>query len=475
MPIWALAKKELRLLLRDRLATALLVGMPLLFILMLGLLLGEGFGQKADERLCISLLNLDQGLKLDAEGKLPFPYEPWSEVVRRDLAQTGGIRVEIIHNHTEADRLIRDGKRAAVLVFAADFSVRIGQCSFLKDGINPFYRDGVLLPEVGAEMLVDPTQVATSSVIEQVAQVTLIRVILPYMIGRAFEKLGEPSFMALLVERVPGGKFLPRDIKSQLGAGVQQALKDLFPNYNLTGKTWAALTKAEPRAEGGGAGTTEYVNEDGSGFLHRGAARYQILVPAYTVMFAFTLVFTVGWLYVAERRQGTLKRLKAAPITRGQVLLGKLLPSFAISLGQGLFLLAMGKVVFGMRWGPDTWSLGEQILWLFPVVATTSLAAMGLGLFLAAVARTEMQVTLGATVIVLVPALISGCLIPRELMPERTQQLGLFTPHGWALAGYRQLLLNPEPNLATVMHVCAVLCAFGFGFLFLAWAALRLE
>ena len=50
-PIWILAKKELRLLLRDPRAAVLLLGMPLLFILILGLLLGEGFGQNPDKRL----------------------------------------------------------------------------------------------------------------------------------------------------------------------------------------------------------------------------------------------------------------------------------------------------------------------------------------------------------------------------------------------------------------------------------------
>ena len=41
MAIWTLAKKEIRLLLRDRLSAIILLGMPLLFILILGLLLGE--------------------------------------------------------------------------------------------------------------------------------------------------------------------------------------------------------------------------------------------------------------------------------------------------------------------------------------------------------------------------------------------------------------------------------------------------
>src|SRR5260370_4020328 len=61
MVIWSLAKKELRLLLRDRLAAILLLGMPFLSILLLGLLLGEGFWEKPDERRRVSLVDLDQG------------------------------------------------------------------------------------------------------------------------------------------------------------------------------------------------------------------------------------------------------------------------------------------------------------------------------------------------------------------------------------------------------------------------------
>ena len=52
------------------------------------------------------------------------------------------------------------------------------------------------------------------------------------------------------------------------------------------------------------------------GILKRGAIRYQLLVPSYIVMFAFFLVLTVGWLFVAERRQGTLKRLRAHILAR---------------------------------------------------------------------------------------------------------------------------------------------------------------
>src|SRR5262249_7274785 len=146
------------------------------------------------------------------------------------------------------------------------------------------------------------------------------------------------------------------EYRGKVGAGVQSAIQQQFKNYNLTGRTWAALTRSLAREEGG-ADVSDYVNQDGNGLLRRGAQRYQVLVPAYTVMFAFFLVLTVGWVFVAERRQGTLKRLRAAPLTRGQILLGKLLPCYLVSVLQGTFLLVAGRLLFGMRWGPDSWPL----------------------------------------------------------------------------------------------------------------------
>jgi len=507
MPIWTIAKKEARLLLRDPRAGFILLAMPVLFILVLGLSLGESFGQKPDERLRVSLVDLDHGFvepasivreacaglawtplmgpalsgiplpalatttSIVAQRLTRFPQQTWGKEVQRDLSESN-IRVEIL-SLEQAQHLTKSGKRAAVLVFGPNFSRQVHYSSFLAQGINPFYREGVKLSELDVEVLRDDTQKTAASIIEQVAQVSLLRVVLPWMIGRAFEKLSEPAFMSMLAEEVPGGKFLPPNIKASLGSGVQGALKRLFPKYNLTGKTWAALTKSQLTKDGG-AETTVYHGE-GLGLLGRGEVRYQVLVPSYTVTFAFFLVLTVGWLFVSERRQGTLKRLRAAPLTRVEILLGKLLPCFLFSLAQGAFLLGAGKVVFGMKWGPEDWSLARQILWLLPVVFSTSLAAMGLALLIASLARTEAQVAIYGTPLVLILAGISGCLMPRDLMPELMQQISLVTPHAWALTAYSQLLLSATPDLDRVIQASCVLAGFGVGFLALAWSLLKLD
>jgi ABC-type multidrug transport system permease subunit len=210
------------------------------------------------------------------------------------------------------------------------------------------------------------------------------------------------------------------------------------------------------------------IEEGGLGPLRTGAMRYQILVPSYTVMFAYSLILTVGWMFVAERTQGTLRRLRTAPLTRSEILLGKVVPCFLLSLMQGALLLVLGKLVFGMKWGPEP-------LWLVPVVAATALSAVGLSMFVAAISRTPFQVAIVGSLLIIGFALISGCLIPPELMPEEMKAASFATPHAWALLAYRELLISSTPNFAMVAQACGVLAAFGVGFLGVAWWIMPLD
>src|SRR5688572_8895844 len=183
MVIWALAKKDLRLILRDARALVILLAMPVVFILVLGVSLGEGFGQKPADRLRVSVLNLDEGmprhfdrpamlregmswLAITPNGQGPtaalaawttantlapawFPRDSWSELLLRDLDETAGIRVEMIPSRAEADRLIRSGRRAAVLVLGKHFSRRVQRCSFLAGGWHDTYALATSYPSPG--------------------------------------------------------------------------------------------------------------------------------------------------------------------------------------------------------------------------------------------------------------------------------------------------------------------------------------
>ena len=123
--VLALARKELRLLLRDRMAA--------------GLLLGESFGQKPDDTLKIFVVDLDKGIGIRGQS--------WGKLVVQDLRESRGIHIETIEDAATAESLIRDHKCAAILVLHDDFSDRLNRCSFLDTpgGVNPLHREGVFL------------------------------------------------------------------------------------------------------------------------------------------------------------------------------------------------------------------------------------------------------------------------------------------------------------------------------------------
>jgi ABC-2 type transport system permease protein len=194
---------------------------------------------------------------------------------------------------------------------------------------------------------------------------------------------------------------------------------------------------------------------------------YQKIVPAYTVMFAFFLVTLMSRSFLTERELGTLRRLKTTPVTATQLMLGKIVPFYFISLVQSALLFLFGRLLFGMKWGPEP-------VMLLPIVLATSAAATGLGLLIATLVRSDAQVTSLATLVILAMAGISGCFMPRDWLPPAMQQVSLVvTPHAWALIAYDQILNSRVPDLAQVWQSCAWLLVFTVAYFSVGWLRFR--
>ncbi|MCA9063840.1 MAG: ABC transporter permease [Planctomycetaceae bacterium] len=184
---------------------------------------------------------------------------------------------------------------------------------------------------------------------------------------------------------------------------------------------------------------------------------YQLIVPGYTVLFVFFLITIMGRSFIAERDLGTLRRLLISPIQPGQILTGKVAPFFVLSLIQTGTLLLTAHFLFGM-------SLGSQPWLLIPVVFAGSLCATTLGLLFATLVRNDAQVSSIGNLIVLSTAGISGCMVPREWMPDVTQKISLITPHAWALKAWSEVLSTPHPSVTMVAGHCGILLLFSGAF-----------
>jgi ABC-type multidrug transport system permease subunit len=154
------------------------------------------------------------------------------------------------------------------------------------------------------------------------------------------------------------------------------------------------------------------------------------LSPGYSLMFVYFLIPSLALTVLEERQTGALRRLLSAPLGRSQILLGKLLPYFLIAVAQFLFVLAAGRVLFGVSLGGSPVALGI-------VIVASALAMAGLGILIAAFARTEGQADGLATIIVLAMAVVSGAMFPNIAIPG----LQSLTPHYWSMQGFLNVIL----------------------------------
>jgi linearmycin/streptolysin S transport system permease protein len=157
------------------------------------------------------------------------------------------------------------------------------------------------------------------------------------------------------------------------------------------------------------------------------ATRLAGLVPGYTLMFLFFLLSHIAVAVVDERSQGSLRRLLVTPATKTVILAGKMLPFIFIAIGQMLFVLLVSSWAFQMP-------LGNSLPALIVIIVATALSAATLGILVAAIVENENQAGGLTILVVLVLAVISGCI------SESIQLVGLnmLTPQYWA----RQGLLN---------------------------------
>jgi ABC-2 type transport system permease protein len=193
-----------------------------------------------------------------------------------------------------------------------------------------------------------------------------------------------------------------------------------------------------------------------------------LFIPGFAVYFIFTLANGVAATLLYERQEGTLRRMLGAPISRGQILFGKMLARGAVGLVQTAVLFAVGKVALHLSLG---WN---DIPAVFVIALATVFASTGLGLLIATFGKTMEQLQGMTTLVLLVMGFISGTLIPRAFLPASLQKLSYITPHAWALNAYQDVMLRHMPLSTTFLNLGAVI-AFGVVFYAMALGRFKFE
>ncbi|HLA15908.1 MAG TPA: ABC transporter permease [Candidatus Limnocylindrales bacterium] len=209
------------------------------------------------------------------------------------------------------------------------------------------------------------------------------------------------------------------------------------------------------------------------------------LAPVFLGYFAYFFVFILtGVSFLRERIGGTLERLLATPVTRGEIVLG-------YSIAFGLFatlqvLLLTAYVLAGIEVpaigplpaftiGLDVVSAGSVGL-ILAIALALAFGAVSLGIFLSTFARTELQVIQFIPIVIVPQGLLGGIFWPIENLPELLQPIARVLPVTYAVEGLRAVMITGADLASRTVQIdLAVLAAIALIFVVLAARTIRRE
>lgn len=153
------------------------------------------------------------------------------------------------------------------------------------------------------------------------------------------------------------------------------------------------------------------------------------------IILSLTLVAVTSMAIVRERERGSLEQLIVTPLSRLELMLGKVAPYVLVGYVQVTIVLLTGRIVFRVP-------IGGNLLLFYLITLLFIVATLGVGLFVSTVAKTQQQALQLSFFFVLPNILLSGFMFPREAMPPLVQWLGLALPLTYYLQVLRGILLK---------------------------------
>jgi ABC-2 type transport system permease protein len=157
----------------------------------------------------------------------------------------------------------------------------------------------------------------------------------------------------------------------------------------------------------------------------------QVTVVGMTVLFVFLSAQNTALSIFTEKRIGSFRRLMAAPLGNFNLLVGKLLPNFILCIVQVVIILFTGGYLIRFM-GLTPLDLSSDPLGLVLVTLAMALCSTSLGIFIAALVKTESQAGGLSSLVLFLAAFLAGSFIPLFLFPEALANIARVVPHYWA-------------------------------------------
>jgi ABC-2 type transport system permease protein len=161
------------------------------------------------------------------------------------------------------------------------------------------------------------------------------------------------------------------------------------------------------------------------------------MIPGILALLLLVVTTTLSSMaIVRERELGTLEQLSVTPLARWELIVGKLVPYALLGMIDAALVVALAVGWFEV---PLRGSVGLLVLMCLVYLLT----ALGLGLFVSTISRTQQQAMMTTAFLFLLPMVfLSGFIFPIENMPDVVQTLTYLVPLRYFLVILRGIFLK---------------------------------
>jgi len=287
--------------------------------------------------------------------------------------------------------------------------------------------------------------------------------------------MGYPDIeRAIEAGRVMAAVVIPRDFSALLTAGHAAAVQFLLDGSDSNTAT-IALGYAESVARGysrdiafrearvGGTGTLrDPLEVRPRVWFNADMESKNYIVPGLIAVIMMVIAALLTSLTVAkEWETGTMEQLISTPILARELVLGKLLPYFALGMLDVLLAVGMGEFLFQVP-------LRGSVALLFGMAAVFLAGALSMGMVISIVTKSQLLASQLAMVLTFLPSfLLSGFMYSIGNMPKAIQVVTYAIPARYFVTLLKGIYLKGT-GLSILLGEAALLTAFGVMMVLLA-------
>jgi len=427
--IIALATKDILLLVRDRVGLFFALGFPLVMATFFGTIFGGSGDGGAGDPGGVAVAVVDE----DASAQ--------SAAFVDTLDASDDFRVTRAGSRESAVESVRRGDRSAALVLTQGFGVASERL---------FWGDPATI-----EVIYDPSRGAESAMIEGLLTRQAFEGMASRMTDTDTVLSSNNEALRMIDEADDMGPMAKASLRTLIGSvntfmstGSESWMQEEEGGSPVDQMQWQpiAIDAVSVRDVTAAAGADGGEAEPGGG--------YDVSFPQGVIWALIGVSAAFGVSLVQERTGGTLRRLRVAPISRGDVLLGKALACFLMTILASVIVLSLGIVVFGVRpQDPVLLALG---------IGCAAVCFTGLMMLLSVLGKTEQAAAGIGWAVLLLLAMFGGAMVPLFIMPGWMQSLAGFSPVKWAILAIEGPLWRGF-GIGEMLMPCGVLLAVGAG------------